>query len=139
MGLFSWLPFVSQRVTGMFRLAFSIPVLKYVASTAKTMDEWEIDDPMMKYQETLVTPEEAVVRARIYEALPEVVNRVSLNNSSQDEFAQKLYDRGFVTRSFVDHHPDYYSSMNIAMREAKFSHQVTSIYCPMHVQTSTAP
>jgi hypothetical protein len=102
------------------------------------MDEWKIDDPMMKYQETLVTPEEKVIRERIYAVLPEVVNRMSLNNSSGAELHRKLYDRGLVTRSFVKNQPDYYTLMDSAMRKAKFSNQVTSIYCPMHVQTSTA-
>jgi hypothetical protein len=116
----------------------SVTSLKYPASAAKPMDEFELNDPMLEYQETLVTPEEKAIRDRIYEAFPEIINQASPNNTSPQDFSAKLHDRGLITSSFVDHMPPYFGALNEAMRKAELSRRVQSLYCPMHIQTSTA-
>lgn len=102
------------------------------------MDEFELNDPMLEYQETLVTPEEEAIRERIYEAFPEIINQASPNNASPQDFAAKLHDRGLITRSFVDHMQPGFGAMNDVMREAELSRRVQSLYCPMHTQGAAA-
>ena len=101
------------------------------------MERYEIDDPMMEYQESLVTPEEKLIRERIYEAVAEIINSASPNHASRQEFTASMYDRGLVTKRFVELSPTSYGPLNESMRTAKLSRQVTSLYCPMHVQTSS--
>ncbi|HEX9227669.1 MAG TPA: hypothetical protein VF885_13610 [Arthrobacter sp.] len=111
--------------------------LRYPPSMDQQLEPYEIDDPMMEYQESLVTPEEQVIRERIYEAVAEIINSASPNHASRQEFTASMYDRGLVTKRFVELSPPSYGPLNTAMRKADLSRQVTSLYCPMHVQTSS--
>lgn len=113
----------------------------YVPALATPLQRLDLqDDPMSRYYQSDLSPEEKATQLRIYTFVSEHLNEGSPVHSVRSMVRDKLYVDGVTTSRLQqeDSVATEWTPHQMDTRNAGFAHQVTGIYCPMRAQTLKA-